>query len=233
MRAMSSGHVALPLLPESPGELSDVDVVDQVVRGHLELFQVLVQRYNAVLYRVGIAYLRNHAQTEDAMQNAYVKAFTGLEHFKRTAAFRTWLTRIMINECLMLLRPQSRFRTTSLEGDGTANEIEKFARPAIDPVRTHELKALLERAVDALPRTYRAVYLLREMQQFTTAETADCLGLSHENVKVCLHRARLVLKARLQKSAEYLELFDYPAIFCGPMTANVMRSILASRVPSE
>src|SRR3954462_862814 len=92
-------------LPFTPApEITDLEAVSGVVGGQREMFEVIVRRYNPQLYRVGMAYLRNHAQTEDAMQNAYLKAFLNLSRFAHDSAFSTWLTRIMINECLMLLR---------------------------------------------------------------------------------------------------------------------------------
>jgi RNA polymerase sigma-70 factor, ECF subfamily len=214
--------------PESPrpaSDVSDLQAVNEVIGGNLAVFEIIVRRYNPQLYRVGMAYLRNHAQTEDAMQNTYLKAFVNLKRFQGSAAFATWLTRIMINECLMMLRRQKRFRLEPLEEDSANVDHESFAAPAADPVDAQEMKALLEQSIHALPRTHRAVYLLREVQHLSTAETARCLGLSPENVKVCLHRAREGLKAQLLKSSSGVELFDYPATYCDPMTARVMEAV--------
>ena len=91
------------------------------------------------------------------------------------------------------------------------------------------IQADLENAIAALPRNHRAVYMLREVQQLSTAETARCLGLSVENVKVLLHRARERLKADLLKTAAGAELFPYPAVFCDAMAARVLRAISAAR----
>lgn len=207
-------------------DMSDGDAVAEVVRGNREMFEVIVRRYNPQLYRVGMAYLRNHAQAEDAMQNAYLKAFLNLGRYQGRALFSTWLTRIMINECLMLLRRQKQCVAELL--DEASSEIEQvsIAPPAFNHVYAQEMKALLEQAILTLPRTHRAVYLLREMQHLTTAETAKCLNLSRENVKVCLHRAREGLKAQLLKTAAGVELFDYAATWCDPMTAKVMQAVL-------
>lgn len=212
-------------------ELTDAEAVGAVLDGNREMFEIIVRRYNTQLYRVGRAYLRNHAQTEDAMQNAYVKAFTNLHRFKGTAAFSTWLTRIMINECLMTLRAQRRFRSESID-EPDSRRVELFATPVADPIHVQEMKALLEQSIAVLPRMHRAVYLLREIQHLSTAETAECLGLSRENVKVCLHRAREGLKTELLKSSAGLELFNYPAEFCDPMTARVMRAVLTVPNPT-
>ncbi len=223
---MSAVPAPFPVRP--PAEVSDLDVIAAVARGDREMFEVIVRRYNPQLYRVGMAYLRNHAQAEDAMQNAYVKAFLHLGRFARGAAFSTWLTRIMINECLMLLRRARRAtqHTPDLRLIDAEHSTPAAAAPAM---HLQEKKTLLEAAIAQLPRNYRAVYLLREVQQLSTAETAACLKISADTVKVQLHRARERLKAELLKSAAGVELFAYPAAFCDPLTARVMQAIRAAR----
>jgi RNA polymerase sigma factor (sigma-70 family) len=220
-------YAALPV-PDTPQPLppiTDLDAVAGVLSGNREMFEIIVRRYNTQLYRVGMAYLRHHAQTEDAMQNAYLKAFLNLQRFRGNAAFGTWLTRIMINECLMVLRTRKRFVMENIdEGDERASQ-EPFATPAADSLHNQDIKSALEQAIETLPRTHRAVYLLRDVQQLSTAETAECLGISVDNVKVSLHRAREALKTELMKSAAGIELFDYPAVYCDPMTARVMQAI--------
>src|SRR3954468_10796852 len=98
----------VPPPPRALPEISDLDAVNGVISGQREMFEVIVRRYNSQLYRVGMAYLRDHARAEEAMQNAYINAFVHLARFKQGSAFGTWLTRIMINECLMLLRRHKR-----------------------------------------------------------------------------------------------------------------------------
>ena len=206
--------------------MTDSDAVNGVLQGNREMFEVIVRRHNVQLYRTGMAYLRNHAQTEDAMQNAYLKAFLNLHRFRGTASFATWLTRIMINECLMTLRSRKRFMMETLdEGDARVDH-ESFVAPIAEPAMSQEeIKAVLEQAIQTLPRAHRAVYLLREVQHLSTAETAECLGISAVNVKVLLHRAREGLKARLMKTAAGIELFDYTARYCDPLTAKVMQAV--------
>lgn len=218
--------------------VSDLDAIAEVSRGNREMFEVIVRRYNQMLYRVGMAYLRNHAQVEDAMQNAYVKAFLHLERFERGAAFSTWITRIMINECLMMMRhqksrPEAPFEIVTPEAEAGVHSAAprgpqaEADRPASEQINLKEMKALLEKAIATLPRKYRAVYMLREVQQLSTAEVAATLGVSTGSVKVDLHRARERLKAELMKSAAGAELFAYPACFCDPMTARVLQAIMA------
>lgn len=206
-------------------EIGDLAAIDEVCRGNREMFEVLVRRYNQQLFRIGIAYLRKHEEVEDAMQNAYLKAFIHLPRFERTAAFSTWLTRIMINECLMTLR---RRKKAVEKSDALKIEFEEPHAPQGEARMTlKEMKTVLETAIGRLPCKFRAIYVLREVQQLTTAEAAACLGISVESAKVTLHRARERLKAELLKNASGMELFPYPARFCDPFTARVMSAVLA------
>src|SRR6185312_13834106 len=111
---MTQMHSSLIDANDLHPEISDLQAIDEVNRGNREMFEVLVRRHNRQLFRVGFSYLRQHEQTEDAMQNTYLKAFVHLGNFQRNASFRTWLTRIMINECLMLLRRRRSLREEAL-----------------------------------------------------------------------------------------------------------------------
>jgi RNA polymerase sigma factor (sigma-70 family) len=212
-------------MPPPFAEVSDLTAIDEVCRGNREMFEVLVRRYNQQLFRVGMAYLRRHDEVEDAMQNAYLKAFIHLARFERTASFSTWITRIMINECLMTLRRRKKAAERSaalqLEFD------EPHAPQGETRLSLKEMKTLLENAISRLPTKFRSIYVLREIQQMSTTEAAACLGISVESAKVNLHRARERLKLELMKSAGGLELFSYPARFCDPFTAQVMNAVLA------
>jgi RNA polymerase sigma factor (sigma-70 family) len=208
-------------------EIDDLDAIDEVSRGNREMFEVVVRRYNQQLFRIGMAYLRNHAQAEDAMQNTYLKAFLNLARFERSSSFSTWITRIMINECLMILRRQKRVAEKSAALQLEYEQPSGPRRGAL--LDLSEMKKLLENAVSRLPQKFRAVYLLREVQQLSTAEAAACLGISQESAKVSLHRARERLKAELLKNAAGVELFTYSAQFCDPLTSRVMSAVLAAK----
>lgn len=211
--------------PEILTNVTDAQAVKSVIAGNRDMFEIIVRRYNTQLYRIGMAYLRNHAQSEDAMQNAYLKAFLNLRRFQGNSAFATWLTRIMINECLMIIRSKKRFIMETIDDGKSHSEIEDFVTPAAELVTRHDIKAILEQAIQRLPRVHRAVYLMREVQQLSTADTAKCLGLSEANVKVSLHRAREGMKAELLRSAAGVELFEYTARYCDPMTERVMAKV--------
>lgn len=209
-------------------EITDLQAIDEVNRGNREMFEVLVRRYNRRLFRVGLSYLRRHDQAEDAMQNTYLKAFVHLGNFQRNASFSTWLTRIMINECLMMLRRRRGAREEAMPEDADLPETATAPQGAAG-LNLKETKILLENAIGALPRNLRTVYVLREVQRLTTDETAACLGVTPGSVKVSLHRARERLKTILLASAAGLELFQYRAEFCDPLTARVMGAILQGR----
>ncbi len=212
--------------PDRPA-VGDREAVAEVTRGNREMFEVLVRRHNQLLFRVGVSYLRKPELVEDAMQNAYLKAFTHLNRFRGGSAFSTWITRIMINECLMLLRRQRTAREETTEPDALASAAESVPPQGEAQASLKEMKAVLEQAIAALPQRYRTVYVLREVQQMTTAEAAASLGVSAESVKVSLHRAREMLKTRLLASAAGMELFAYEAPRCNRMTARVMAAVLA------
>lgn len=214
------------LKPANDGysEITDFQVLDEVIHGNREMFEVLVRRYNQQLFRIGISYLRNPTQVEDAMQNTYLKAFMSLARFERRSSVSTWLTRIMINECLAVIRRRKSVYEVPFE---SAAEAEGLALPQGEASLTvNEVRVLLEKAIGELPRKLRTVYLLREVQQLTTEETAASLGISKEAVRVTLFRARERLRAQLMKNAAGIELFPYRAGLCDRLTHRVMSAIL-------
>src|SRR5262245_54111027 len=152
MHPLAYAALPVPDTPDPLAPITDLDAVAAVLNGNREMFEVIVRRYNTLLYRVGMAYLRNHAQTEDAMQNAYLKAFLHIPRFQGNAAFGTWLTRIMINECLMMLRTRKRFVMENIDEWAERVVHESFAIPAADPLHTQDLKAVLEQAIQKLRR---------------------------------------------------------------------------------
>src|SRR5690349_9990840 len=158
--------------------LSDEDVVARVRGGDTAVFEILMRRYNQRLFRAARAILRDDADAEDAVQGAYLAAYTHLDQFAGAARFSTWLTRIAVREALGKLRTRRRRGEVDLEGkeemlmsDETDDSPEKHAA-------RRELAGVLESAVDALPEIYRIVFMMREIEQLSTQETADVLELS-------------------------------------------------------
>ena len=175
---------------------SDEEVVERVRAGETALYEILMRRYNQRLYRVARAILRNDAEAEDVMQDAYVRAYQHLNQFAGKAAFSTWLTRIAVNEALGRLKSRNRFDQLDMD----EKYEETFMGPqenAPDPevkASAGELRELLEAALLELPEQYRTVVMLRDIEEMTTSETAAALELTEENVKVRLHRGRLMIR---------------------------------------
>jgi RNA polymerase sigma-70 factor (ECF subfamily) len=214
--------------------LTDEEIVARVRAGEVELFEVLMRRYNQRLYRVARAITHDDAEAEDVMQEAYVRAFAALGQFEGRAQWSTWVTRIAVNEALARIRRQKRF--VSQEADEMSDEVQLGApissgggapRGPETSAAAREMEVFVERAVDELPDSYRTVFVLREVEELSTAETAACLDISEELVKVRLHRARLDLRRRLEAriGAATRELFGFEATRCDRVVAAVLARI--------
>src|SRR5215469_5680564 len=214
------------------GGLTDEEIVQRVRAGDASLYEVLVRRHNQRLYRVARAIVRNDAEAEDVMQDAYVRAFAHLDQFEGRARFGAWLTRIAVNEALARLRMQQRIQP--LAEDGGEGE---YAVPANSHFRNPEehasnaeLGRILEETLLSLPAQYRAVVMLRDVEEMSTAETAEALGLTEENVKVRLHRGRAILREGISDrvGSTTREAFPFMGTRCERMIALVMRRVTAS-----
>jgi len=181
-------------------ELTDDDIVTRVVDGQTALYELLMRRHNERVYRAARAIVRDEAEAEDVMQQAYVNAYAHLRQFDRRASFATWLTRIAVNEAIARARRQGRYVSMEPDHDRPAESIGPTDTLTPDPeMQTYagELRVLLEAAVDALPDGAREVFVLREVQGLSTLETADVLGIREDAVKARLSRAKLALRRDL------------------------------------
>ena len=192
-------HVVNAEVLERWSSLSDEQVVTQILAGHTALFEVLMRRHNERLYRAARAVLRDDAEAEDVMQQAYVSAYAHLRQFDGRSAFAIWLTRIAVNEAIRRARHRGRYQP--LADDAVMLFPTVFPRrTTLDPEKhafTREMRVVLEAAVDALPDGYREVFMLREVEGLSTADTAQCLDVSESVVKTRLLRARAALRRDL------------------------------------
>ena len=211
--------------------LSDEEVVERVLAGDTALYEVVMRRYNTRLYRVARAILKNDGEAEDVMQDAYVKAFQHLGQFAGRAKFSTWLTRIAVHEALARVRKARRFEDWDDMNENQQNEI------GATPLRSNpesetasvEMSKILEQSIENLPEAYRAVVMMRDVEDMTTAETAECLSLTEENVKVRLHRAHGMLRKELYANARIsaADAFPFHAPRCDRVVANVFARLAA------
>lgn len=210
---------------------TDEEIVDQVRNGTTALYELIVRRYNQRLYRVARAILRDDAEAEDVMQEAYVRAFQHLNQFEGRAPFASWLTRIAVHEALARLRSRQKIQQFDEPGDDAEMEV-AIVEKSPDPEQqtsNQELARLLEQELLQLPEQYRTVMMLRDVEDLSTAETAEALGLTEENVKVRLHRGRSMMRRNLTEriGARAKEAFPFMGARCDRVTSAVLQRIAA------
>ena len=220
---------------DQTSDQSDAALIQQVLAGNTAVFELLMRRYNERVYRAARSIVRDEAEAEDVMQQAYVNAFTHLRQFNGSARFSTWLTRIAINEALARVRRLGRYEAF----DEELSNVEPFMSrtPADNPERqafSHELAGLLEWAIDRLPNGMREVFVLREVEGLSTAEVADCLGVSEDVVKTRLSRGRAQLRQRLTErtGAAAAEAFRFYRPRCDRVVATVLARIAGHAPPA-
>jgi len=216
-------------VPGSAEKLSDEEVVERVRAGDTAWFEILMRRYNRRLFRVSHSILGDAAEAEDVMQDAYVRAYMHLDQFDGRARFATWLTKIAVHESLARLRRRRRL----VEMDAYTEASEDHRMPVSNTpspeqeVLIRTLGIILEAAINGLPAAYRSVFMLREVEEMSTAETAECLGISEEAVKVRLHRARSRLRKTItaQTSLATASAFQFDGARCDRLVAGVLERI--------
>jgi RNA polymerase sigma-70 factor (ECF subfamily) len=211
--------------------LSDEEIIRSVLAGEKALYEVLMRRHNQKLYRAVRSILKDEDEVESVMQQAYVSAYFKLDQFRGASSFSTWLVRIAIHEAFARLRRSLRLVKT--DGQDLARLPSKDKNPE-ELASDRELGRLLEEAIDGLPQMYRTVFVMREIEGLGTIETAECLGLSPENVKVRLHRARSRLRYALNDrvGTEIEAAFRFQAPRCDRIAAVVLEAIDRGRVPA-
>ena len=209
-------------------KISDSNVVQRVLEGEKELFEILLRRYNQRLFRVIRSYIHSEDDVQDIMQDAYVKAYTKLGQFNNQASFSTWLIRIAINEALQHIRKNKRQMMNYGKTESLENVFQLPDTNQMNPEKqaiTTETRTLLENAVDRLPEKYRVVFVLQQVEGLTNPEIADCLKLTDSNVKVRLHRAKGLLKEELFKTTHDASIFQFGNHKCDAMVKNVLERI--------
>ncbi|MDG4892572.1 RNA polymerase sigma factor [Mesorhizobium sp. WSM4976] len=191
-------------------------------------FRAVIKTHNQRLYRIARGVVRDDAEAEDIVQEAYVRAFAHLESFRGDASLGTWLSRIVINEALGRLR--KRRRTVAMPENSQAEIIQFPLNPSDDPERTmaqRQILQLVERATDSLPDVYRMAFVARVIEGLSIEETSELLGVRPQTVKTRLHRARALLRKALddQIGPVLLEAFPFAGRRCERLTAAVMKRL--------
>src|SRR5215203_2801817 len=160
----------------------DASIIEKILNGDMALFEILIRRYNSVLYKIARSYGFNHPDAEDLMQDTHVIAYTQLRKFEQRASYKTWISRIMVNKCLYKLkygylkneRPSADMQGSDVRPmhmKGKENQTEHV-------VMNRELTIVLEKSLQNIPVLYRTVFVLREIEGFSVAETAELLNIT-------------------------------------------------------
>jgi RNA polymerase sigma-70 factor (ECF subfamily) len=203
--------------------LADEEIVRRIKDGDTYLFEIIMRRYNQRLFRVIRAIVKNNSETEDVMQEAYVRAYQHLDQFQGRAKFATWLTKIAVYDAYARVRDGKRIS----DPDDFQERLMTNERSPEEQTLDSELRSLLEVAVDSLPHDYRAVLMMRDIEGLSTTETADCLNITEENVKVRLFRARSLMRRQLLEKvgAATPQAFGFLGNRCDQMVACVLERI--------
>ncbi len=215
-----------------PASVDDAELVGRIARHDQAAFEILMRRYNGKLFRVARAILKDDAEAEDALQEAYVDAYRHIGEFRGQARLGTWLTRIVINQALMRLRKHRRDRVVVPFEDGRAAEPERAEADVADersespPAATlrAEIRRALERRIDELPMAFRTVFVMREVEDMTVEETAECLSIPSATVRTRLFRARALLREALARDMDMatVDVFSFAGERCDRIVAGVL-----------
>ena len=205
--------------------LNDDEIIARILHGEKDLYSMIVRRYNQRLYRVGMSIINDDTEVEDAMQVAYINAYENLGKFAFRSSFPTWLTRILINECLLRLR--KRKKSISMNDENMENVVRQDNEPRTPVTATinSELRSILNDAIRRLPEKYRSVFVMREIENMNIAETKECLDLSEVNVKVRLNRAKAMLRDILSAQYSKDDILQFHLNRCDRMVEKVMTCV--------
>lgn len=206
-------------------EAGDIALVHRALARDPDAVRAIIKTHNQRLYRIARGVVRNDAEAEDVVQEAYMRAFSSLAAFRGEASLSTWLSRIVINEALGRLR--KRRRIVAMPENPEARIIPFPLNPSDDPERTmaqRQILGLVERATDSLPDVYRTVFVARVIEGLSIEETADVLGIRPETVKTRLHRARSLVRKALDDEIGpvLLDAFPFAGRRCERLTRAVM-----------
>jgi RNA polymerase sigma-70 factor (ECF subfamily) len=209
----------------------EAELIARARRKDASAIALIIRQQNQRLYRIARSILRDDFEAEDALQEAYIRAFTSLDSFRGESRLGTWLARIVMNEALGRLRrrkPTVEFDAFAKTHEGGA-EIIRFpaANPDLDPetaMAQREIRALLERAIDALPEAFRTVLVARLIEGMSIEETAELFEIRPETVKTRLHRARRLLKQEMEKHVGPVmgDAFPFAGRRCERLTETVL-----------
>jgi RNA polymerase sigma-70 factor, ECF subfamily len=219
------------------GKLSDPELAQRIASSDREAFELLMRRHNQMLYRTARSILRDDAEAEDAVQEAYLLAYRGMSGFRGDAKLSTWLVRIVANEAIGRARKRSRGAEIIQLGSDTqdseaveGNMDENLPEQPEGAARRAQTRRLLEAKIDELPDAFRTVFVLRALEELSVEETAAALGIPEATVRTRFFRARALLREALSKEIDlaYGDAFAFAGARCDRIVAGVLARLAES-----
>lgn len=211
-----------------PGTIAEKELINRIRNGERELFEILIRRNNPYLYKTGMSYGYRHEDVEDLMQETFIAAYLNLEKFEGRSSFKTWITRIMLNQCYQKAQKLSfkLEKANDILNEKTTPMFESNqSTDTYKSVLNSELSNVVGKALISIPLEYRMVFSLRELNGMSTAETAGLLDISETNVKVRLNRAKQMLREQVEKMYSPEDIFEFNLIYCNKITDGVMNAL--------
>ena len=209
-------------------QYADTEVIQEILSGNTALFEILIRRYNPFLYKVGRSYGFNHQDTEDLMQETFVSSYINLQQFAGRSSFKTWLIKIMFNQCYHKTHKysyQKEQATEILPGNSTIMFSDHNSSDNTSPILNREFKNIVEAGLQKLPEDYKMTFTLRELTGLSVAETADLMQTTPANVKVRLNRARALLRKEIEKTYTPEDIYGFNLIYCDQIVNAVMTRV--------
>lgn len=207
-------------------KLTEKQIIQRVLGGEKTLYEIIVMRFNSALYKVGRSYNFTHEDTEDLRQETFVDAYKNLIQFEGRSTFKTWIIRIMMNNCYR--KKQKLGFKNEITQDVHDNSTPMFTNPNNDAgkiMQNRELGHIIENILGKIPFDYRMVFSLREINGLNVSETANLLNISENNVKVRLNRSKILLRREIEKTYSATELFEFYLIYCDAIVNDVVKKI--------
>lgn len=213
--------------------LSDADLLRRIPQGDSRAAEALMRRHNRTLYRTARAILRDDADAEDAVQDAYLQAFRASDGFRGESSVSTWLVRIVANQALMRRRRNVRraeiIPIDAEAGQGMMEQVpDSETRGPEEEASNAQLRGLLERRIDDLPDLYRPVFMMRAVEEMTVEETAAALGIPAATVRTRFFRARALLRGSLERDFDSAlgDAFAFDGERCDRIVARVVAALV-------
>ena len=205
---------------------SEEEIIRKILDGEMSLFEILIRRTNSILYKIARSYDFSHEESKDLLQETHISAYQNLNKFEFRSSYKTWTAKIMVHKCLYKLNYGcSKYEVSNIVDENSQPMFSSKKQATEAAVLNNELSYILEKSLEKIPVHYRTVFVLREVEGLSVAETAEMLNLSTVNVKVRLNRAKNLLQKELEKYYSKAQLYNFDLIHCDSVVKHVLDAL--------